>query len=421
MNSAFLTTATVDFRSAKERTFAERKATMGRLAAALTFAVCVAIAGCGPTSNDLESEYGQRSESRLASSVNGYSVLADMFAKAGHTVNTQSDLTPDLKESADVIIYAPDDFAPPNQTTVTWFEQWLNGKAGRTLIYIGRDFDAAPIYWRKIRPQVPAKHQVEVDRRLRQAEADFRTRRRAIPEDAEGKWFNLDGTMAHRDVRSLGGFWSPGVKDSDIEIELNSRIDPAEENVEMLLTAPHDPPPEFDVIAFRRVYYPPSKQQFTLFTPTSQLIVVANGSFLVNLQLVNKEHRKLAGKLIEQVGDNRRVVFIEADDSRIRNTQGGGRQETAGMLDVFGVWPLSVILIQWIVVLALFCFARWPIFGPPRDPPPQPASDFSRHIDAMAETWELTRDSSYAQDRWQYYQQHIRSEPGTVVANRTSR
>ena len=392
-----------------------------RMAAALTISVCLAMTGCERTSDDLESEYGQRSENRLASSVNGYGVLADMFAKAGHTVSTQSDLNPELKESADVIIYAPDDFAPPNQVIVNWFEQWLNGKAGRTLIYIGRDFDAAPIYWRKIRPQVPAKQQPEVDRRLRQAEADYRARRRAIPKEAEGNWFNLDGTMAHRDVRSLGGFWSPGVKDSDIEIELNSRIDPADEDVEMLLTAPHDPRPEFDVIAFRRVFYRPGDNGIGLFAPSSQLIVVANGSFLVNLQLVNKEHRKLAGKLIEQAGDKGRVVFIEADDSRIRNSRGGGRQETAGMLDVFGVWPLSVILLQWIVVLALFCFARWPIFGPPRDPPPRPASDFSQHIDALAETWELTRDSSYAQERWQYYQQHVRGEPGTVVAKRSSR
>ena len=45
----------------------------------------------------------------------------------------------------------------------------------------------------------------------------------------------------------------------------------------------------------------------------SQLIVVANGSFLLNLPLVNHEHRKLAGKLIDAVGSPRKtVVFLES-------------------------------------------------------------------------------------------------------------
>ena len=45
----------------------------------------------------------------------------------------------------------------------------------------------------------------------------------------------------------------------------------------------------------------------------SQLIVVANGSFLLNLPLVNHEHRKLAGKLIDAVGPpGQTVVFLES-------------------------------------------------------------------------------------------------------------
>lgn len=138
--------------------------------------------------------------------------------------------------------------------------------------------------------------------------------------------------------------------------------------------------------------------------------------------LVNKEHRKLAQRLIDDTRLSHRVVFMHADaPTRIRETSGGGGDETASVLDVFSVWPLSVILIQWIIVLALFCFSRWPIFGPPRDPQPAPASDFARHIGALAESWEVTRDSSYARDRWQYYQEHVRGEPGAVVAKSGSR
>src|SRR5439155_16931785 len=98
-----------------------------------------------------------------------------------------------------------------------------------------------------------------------------------------------DGAMDHRDVQTLGGIWSFGV--NDVEIELNSRIEPRDDDAQNLLTAPHDSGLGFDVIAFRRVVKPTGYTGIPLFAPTSQLIVVANGSYLVNLQLVNKEHR----------------------------------------------------------------------------------------------------------------------------------
>jgi len=390
-------------------------------------AACVLVSGCERKHDDVETEYGERSELRLASSVNGYGVLEDMFAKAGNTVSTQSDLTPELKNSADAIVYAPDSFAPPDDATVTWFEEWMTAKPNRTLIYIGRDFDAAPVYWRKIRSQVPPKVQPEVDRRMRAAQAEFLIKRSAIPDETtDGKWFNIsEGTLDHRDVRKLAGDWSKGINAKDVEIELNSRIegnDDFEPESEVLLTAPHEKDSLSDLIAFRKAYKVPGHRQLFFFDATSQLIVVANGSFLVNLALVNKEHRKLAQRLIEATGRSQRVVFLHADaPTRIRDTSRGGGEETAGVLDIFGVWPLSVILIQWIAVLALFCFSRWPIFGPPRDPAPAPASDFARHIGALAESWEVTRDSSYARDRWQYYQDHVRGEPGAVAAARGSR
>lgn len=159
------------------------------IAAVSVMAGCALLVGCERKHDDIETEYGERSELRLASSVNGYGVLADMFAKSGHAVSNQSDLTPELKASADAIVYAPDSFAPPDDATVAWFEEWLNAKADRTLIYIGRDFDAAPIYWRKIRSQVPAKDQPEVDRRMRAAQAEFlikRMRFRTKPPTASG-------------------------------------------------------------------------------------------------------------------------------------------------------------------------------------------------------------------------------------------
>ena len=259
-----------------------------------------------------------------------------------------------------------------------------------------------------------AGEQAEVDRRLKLAEAELRARRSDI-KDGECDWFKIHTEAPHRDVRTLAGPWAD-VDAAKVEIELNSRLLPPDSDIdsENLLESNED------VLVLREWYEVGKRRFFGFNQPRSQLIAIVNGSFLVNLQLVNKEHRKLAAKLIDTVGKPSRVVFLEADEpTRIRDGNGSGdSQETASMTDVFGVWPLSVILLQWAVVLALFCFSRWPIFGPPRDPPPTPTSDFSQHVAALAETWEVTRDSSYAQSRWQYYQEHVRSESGAVTSKR---
>ena len=97
------------------------------------------LSGCG--TNRLNSTYGQRGGAGTGS-VNGTAVLGEMFEKAGHDVQSRTSLSPSLS-AADVIVWAPDDFHPPPPKVQAWFNKWL-ARNGKTLIYIGRDFDAAP-------------------------------------------------------------------------------------------------------------------------------------------------------------------------------------------------------------------------------------------------------------------------------------
>ena len=118
------------------------------------------------------------------------------------------------------------------------------------------------------------------------------------------------------------------------------------------------------------------------------MILIANGSFLLNLPLVNHEHRKLAARLVESVGSAKRIIFLASYDGGTVRTKSSNQDDSNqphSMVDIFGIWPLSVILTQWGLVLLLLCFSRWPIFGPPRDPPAPTASDFSRHVNALGE------------------------------------
>ena len=71
----------------------------------------------------------------------------------------------------------------------------------------------------------------------------------------------------------------------------------------------------------------------------SQLLVASNGSFLLNATLVNHEHRKLAGKLIDTIGPGGRdVVFLESGQIKIDQPASPG---PAGSPGAGPVWSIA--------------------------------------------------------------------------------
>ena len=137
--------------------------------------------GCGPgCRKEFQTVYGQRSGPGATESVNGTVVFAEMFEAAGHHVSSWSSLSPRL-DQADCVVWFPDDFQPPSPGVENWFERWLRAKPHRSLIYVGRDFDAAPWYWRKIQPMVPADQQEAIAELRAEAERAFQSARPKQP------------------------------------------------------------------------------------------------------------------------------------------------------------------------------------------------------------------------------------------------
>ncbi|HEX4000554.1 MAG TPA: DUF4350 domain-containing protein [Pirellulales bacterium] len=399
-----------------------------RLSIVLLGVLLVAQLGCARREGDdsLQGDYGQNHGERFSASVNGLTVLADMLTEAGDTVSTREELSPVLQEEADAIIWAPDDFAVPDPDTCQKIDDWLRAKENRTFVYIGRDFDARPVYWQQIVAQAAPADREKYQKELDQSKAWFTLDRTAVPQSARCEWFSIDGTAPHRDVRSLDGPWADGIDASKVAIELNSRLIPSDDAKNLLACgdAAGDmlvSEQSFDVLA--------PKIRWLAGTHTSNLLLVANGSFLFNEPLVNHEHRKLAGQLIEAVGKAKHVVILDSQNHRpvaFDSDNGGGNndnpppeQPPQSMLDIFNVWPLSAILVQWGVLIVALCFAKWPIFGPPRDPPPPPASDFGRHVDALGAAMAVTGDAEYAKSRVQQYRQ-MRDIAGSRAINRTN-
>lgn len=357
-------------------------------------ALLLLVAAATGCREEIDTFYGRRKGIPGSSSVNGTAVLAEMFEQERHRVFSWMALSPRLHERADVIVWFPNDFDPPTPAVREWFENWLLDRPGRTLIYVGRDFDAAPWYWKKVLPGAPAEAVGEIQQREVSASTDFGMARLQIPASEDCGWFTVEGKSQRRKVATLQGdpAWLEGVEPSKVEIELNGRIIPPDD-AEVLLRSNND------VLV--------SRQQWD----ESQMIVVANGSFLLNAMLVNHEHRKLAGQLIEEVGPPKKtVVFLEswAGGPPIRDNDPLPGMPTG--MEIFHIWPTNWILLHLAIVGILFCFARFPLFGRPGEPEPETASDFGKHIDALGELLERSGDTAYALSRLAHYQQVVKAE-----------
>ncbi len=344
----------------------------------------------------IDTDYGRRSGVQGGASVNGTAVLAGMFEAAGHRVSSAGRLSPRVFEKADCIVWAPDDFQPPTAEVRQWFDQWWADMPDRTLIYIGRDYDAAPDYWRAVVNSAAAQDQVEMKRRQAAAQNDFLTARARMPASDDCGWFTGERQRRHRVVQTLAGKpdWLSGVDPAKAQIELNGRLVPPA-GAETWLQS------QADVLV--------SRQEME----DGQLILVANGSLVLNEPLVNHENRKLAGKLVEAIGPPRQhVVFLESGPGGppVWNEEPREQQRTG--LDILGIWPFSLIFLQLVAVGLMFCYSRYPIFGRPRPLEAPALADFGRHVAAMGTLLERTRDRAYALNRVAHYQQTVRREPG---------
>src|SRR5689334_3531609 len=108
----------------------------------------------GRRDEQLPTVYGRRRGGEAGRSVNGTAVLADMFRAHGDTVTTMSRFSPRL-DKYETIVWVPDDFEPPDEKHRQRLIEWLQAGNERTLVYVGRDYNAAIDYWERMAPTAP--------------------------------------------------------------------------------------------------------------------------------------------------------------------------------------------------------------------------------------------------------------------------
>ena len=386
------------------------------------------LVGCSD-GESLGRTYGRRGGTVGRDSVNGTAVLAKMFQKAGHRVVTKRQLSPSVHE-ADVLVWFPDNFKAPSEEVTNWLESWLDEKDGGIVIYVDRNFDAAIPYWDAVIPGATGSVAAEMGVRRDRHVDDFGNKRIGSQETAEFRWYQYDATVPRRKVTTLSGPWSDGIDVSQIEMELWGKIEPGPyeyDDREVLLASGEDPlvtriefshdedtesdeDEDDEHVEYYEAYDYIDKSNWS----ASELILVSNGSFLLNEPLVNHENRKLAGKLIDRCAGKTTVVFLESDFFGLPVRDTDPPPNVPSVLMIFTVWPLNIILVHLAVVGVVFCFARWPIFGRARHEKAASTSDFGHHVSALGSMLARTENRSYAHHQIGVYRQSYKGETAAI-------
>jgi hypothetical protein len=246
------------------------------------------------------------------------------------------------------------------------------------------------LYWERERSGAPAEQLQLIDEQLRDLRWDFKERRTGVLDiSADGGWFSVDDLPEPRYAAKLTGDadWLDGINLKQAEIHLSSVLAIDAEYEPEVLLADGD-----EAIATR-----------SQWSDGGQIIFINNGSFLLNYGLVNHAHRQLATRLIESVGDERRVIFLETGPEGPEILDEDPSLETPFGLAVLAVWPFNVILLHLAVAGIAFCYYRWPILGLADEPIDEHTSDFGRHVTAVGQWLAASRDVVYARGRLEQY------------------
>ena len=377
---------------------------MRNLWLSLVLLLTLVLTGC--ETEELPVEYGRR----VGNSVNGTAVFSSLCESAGYRAQTRRTLGPELDRTADVLIWFPDDFAAPSPKHQQWFDNWLQGGGGRTLVVVGRDFEAQEQYWTEVNARGLTNNKTLAASYLANATIEVNGDYAGQPFPHDGGWYDKTAAKLQGKVTTFTGPWSKSFNPAAAQIETHSLLSDTSLNPVTELLAENAPNKSTPLVMVEQIS---ANWNSKATSSTSQRITVANGSFLLNYPLVNKEHRKLAALLIQQIASTTprgEMVFIESGPGGppIRDHESLAKFSTG--LEFFSLPPLGTFLCHLALLGILFCFVRWPIFGRPKEPPRQTGVDFGLHLGALGSLLERTGDRNYARLRLEQYQRSVQKK-----------
>ncbi|GIX00679.1 MAG: hypothetical protein KatS3mg111_4011 [Pirellulaceae bacterium] len=414
---------------------------------------CLLLAGCWH--RPPAEEFGVVTGRDSIDSVNGVGFFREMWEERGVRCYAVKKLSPRLQEF-DAIVLIGDTYAPPGQAARQWLMEWVSAEEGRSIIYFGRDYNAAIHYYRQLLGTTDPSLHPRVRQEIAWREvSELRKRHAEIDGNVFAEWFYLDIHRPLKHYQQFQGVWAdalnglPGawpvrsvfhppslkwktrvpsrLNNAAVEEGASPAATLAEEEETPTIRRSVWSPDEFATLddwhaAFRRL--PASRILLSGEDGTpliyrlvvgpggsSQVLVLANGAPLLNASIVEPMHQRIGQQLIAACLPARRVAMIRFDQSGLLITDAPDADGRGIGLEMLTVWPLSVITMTAALVGILCCAALFPILGRPQSLPQRRITDFGLHVESLGKLWQRTGDQRFALETLRDYYWHVRGEP----------
>ena len=393
-------------------------------------AMLVILAGCD---RSLRTDYGSIRGVGGDESINGFGALRRSYESTGWSTQEVSRLNDRLAQ-LDAVLWVPVVRDTIYDDAIDWFEDWLADKP-RTLIYVVPDGGCEASYMEVAGKIAPPEQRFEYRRRLARLQTDAMLEAlRDSP--VENRWFTLKSVVDDLRVGGSVGEWNGelGELGQANRGESGSRSLPIA--YEVLPPAPltnvnaGTPAPSTSsssAVTASAVSMAGDVKHEVLLSAIdgspaivrltsepwgeSQVIVVGSGSMVSNFSLTTPLGQQLAAKLIEHTGKQpgSMGVLSTAIGGAPVSDQAAEITAVTGM-ELFTVWPLSLIMLHLAVLGIVACMILLPIFGRPRESETASSTDFGDHIDAVAALMSRSGGEDYARRRVSDYMRRVRGE-----------
>ena len=406
-----------DFQSTVERTrtkvIKQGPVTVGTQLTCLFLIVCLSvISGCGDNaSRSVETKYGKVNEQPR--SINSTSLFAARLEELGYDITIRNRISPKINDF-NTVFWFPENIRCPSAEATQAIEEWMDkGYDSKTLVYVGADYRADLDYNQAAQKRVSPQLKAESQRLLSEAQLAQASRNDRYDNVWPGStntncdWFGIEVIKPRKHSSLLAGPMADNAGFSvppklPVEVMMSPKKIAEKWTVESLLTVDGED----------MVYRLSGNHSGA----TNQIIVVQNGSFLVNFAAIDSNKRALADQLIAEatsLTDNEygledgfppQILILESEHQiPIRNTDFINPNSWAWIAEE----PLCYIVPHALLWGVLFCFVYFPIFGRPKRLPKKSTTTFRNHIDAIAKQLSKSNSKEHARRTIEQYQESV--------------
>ena len=370
------------------------------------------ISGCGGDAiPPVATKYGKVNEQPL--SINSTSLFAERLKELGYDVTVRNRISPKIDEFG-IVFWFPENIRCPSDEATKAIEEWMDKGGSKTLVYVGADYRADEDYYQAAQKRVSTETKAESQRLLSEAQLATQNRRNSWQDvfllgrgNTKCDWFDIEVIKPPKHSNLLAGPMADNAilsvaPELPVEVMMSPKQSTAKWEVESLLTVDGED----------MVYRLADNNSYS----NNQIIVVQNGSFLVNFAAVDPNKQSLADQLVAEAtslnedeygfgfGFSQQVLILESEyEIPVRNTDFVNQNSWAWIAEE----PLCYIVPHALLLGVLYCFVYFPISGRPKRTPKKSTATFRNHINAIAKQLSKSSSKDYARRTIEQYQESV--------------